>query len=225
MAYKAFARPVAGAIESGTKEIKSAPGASSEVLVTITKGSDDVKITGWDMDAADDYTVWQQVSGTEKETGTPFAGFIKASDVIKKNLTYGFQDNKAVIPVYTKDEMDEIIADLGDRSYSYSKEEVDQKVEALQEKDTELDTNKSNKPAIVDSVLSATGWTENTYSLEGTYPAAQYDLEIYVGNASDEQYNALSEAKLLGSTTTNVLTALGTVPTIDIPVIIKAVKK
>lgn len=351
MAYKAFTRPVTGYIEAGAKEIKSTPGAASETLVTINNGCDVVEITGWDMDAADSYTVWQEVSGMENETGTPFKGYLKASDVKKKYTTFGIQENKGLARVYTKEEVDQIIADLEDTSepkilidqqninqevnntspavmidipsniadmlsiledavnvevtingsevikfdgynfyvdgtngykhwfmasadkqrrftltlneaeekitltyrmtssntgaketvnsirvygndfniviseYAYSKQEVDHKVAALQAKDTELDAAKSNKPTITDAVLSASGWTKNTYSLEATYPAAQYDLEIFAGNTSAEQYDALSAAKLFGSTSTNTLTALGTVPAIDIPIIIKAVKK
>lgn len=69
-------------------------------------------------------------------------------------------------------------------------------------------------------------WSNKTYSLESPYPNASYDIVVSVApNATVAQYDVFSKAKICGSANSNVLTALGTVPTVDIPVIVKAVRK
>lgn len=69
-------------------------------------------------------------------------------------------------------------------------------------------------------------WSNKTYSLESPYPNASYDIVVSVApNATVAQYDAFSKAKICGSANSNVLTALGTVPTADIPIIVKAVRK
>lgn len=76
--------------------------------------------------------------------------------------------------------------------------------------------------AYVQSTLSASGWSGNTYSFETDYPIDTYNIEIYPNNTcTDAQIAAWEEAVLTGSATSNVITALGTVPTVDIPIIIK----
>ena len=84
---------------------------------------------------------------------------------------------------------------------------------------------KSEKLSRVDYVLAASKWSGNTYSFEAEYPFAAYELEVAIGSASSEQYDAFCEAKPIGSATSNVITALGNVPTIDIPVILEVIKK
>lgn len=74
--------------------------------------------------------------------------------------------------------------------------------------------------------LAASSWSSKTYSLENAYPNASYDISVSVApTATAAQYDAFSKAKICGSTNSNVLTALGTVPTVNIPVIVKAVRK
>lgn len=69
-------------------------------------------------------------------------------------------------------------------------------------------------------------WSNKTYSLESPYPNASYDIVVSVApNATVAQYDVFSKAKICGSANSNVLTALGTVPAVDIPVIVKAVRK
>lgn len=82
------------------------------------------------------------------------------------------------------------------------------------------------KPNIVLGNLAASSWTDNTYSFEDTYPVAQYDIEIAVdSSATEDQLDAFASAMICGSYNSNVLTAKGDVPTVDIPIIIKVVKK
>lgn len=74
--------------------------------------------------------------------------------------------------------------------------------------------------------LLSSGWSNKTYSLESDYPNASYNIVVSVApNATVAQYDAFSKAKICGNATSNILTALGTVPTVNIPIIVKAVRK
>lgn len=90
---------------------------------------------------------------------------------------------------------------------------------------TELDAKKATYKAVT---MTASGWNATTkkYSFEATYPAAQYDIEIQPADTcTEEQLKAWSSAQIVGSISANVATAYGKVPTVDIPIILKAVKK
>lgn len=91
-----------------------------------------------------------------------------------------------------------------------------------------VDAGKANKPTITTMTLMAASWGQNTktYSFESQYPSSTYDVEIEPGQtATEEQLSAWTRAKLVGSASSNVLTAVGEVPTVDIPIIIKVVVK
>lgn len=86
--------------------------------------------------------------------------------------------------------------------------------------------NKADKSIVVGATLSASGWSGNTYSFEGTYPVATYDIEIALNStATVDQAEAFNSAQIVGNATSNIVKAFGNVPTIDIPIIIKAVKR
>jgi len=76
-------------------------------------------------------------------------------------------------------------------------------------------------------VISASGWSNGVYSLESTYSSSSYDItDIVVPNtASDAQRTAWISADCGGYSETNTITAHGTVPTIDIPVVLCVVAK
>lgn len=85
-----------------------------------------------------------------------------------------------------------------------------------------------NGRAITTATLSAGTWdeTNKTYSFESQYPSSTYDVEIEPGQtATEEQLSAWTRAKLVGSASSNILTAVGEVPTVDIPIIVKVVIK
>lgn len=90
--------------------------------------------------------------------------------------------------------------------------------------DTELRSalaGKANKPSTVASVISAGGWNDNAYSFEDIYPSDMYRVSIEPDNTcTADEISAWGMALMTGSATTNVLTALGDVPTVDIPVIL-----
>lgn len=78
------------------------------------------------------------------------------------------------------------------------------------------------------SNLLAASWNKGakTYSFESQYPAAQYNLEIQPNDTcTTEQLEAWNDAQIVGSAATNIIKAFGDVPTVNIPIIIKAVAK
>lgn len=82
------------------------------------------------------------------------------------------------------------------------------------------------KPTYNTATMTASGWSGNTYSFEADYPKNTYDISIEVApTATAEQFEAFGGAMICGSVDSNVATALGDVPTVDIPVIVKAVRK
>lgn len=84
--------------------------------------------------------------------------------------------------------------------------------------------SKENKATIVAGTMLASGWSNGSYSFESTYPVSKYNIEIALNNtATAEQFNAFNSAQIVGSATTNIVKAYGSTPTIDIPIIIKAV--
>ena len=79
---------------------------------------------------------------------------------------------------------------------------------------------------IIADTLSAPAWSNGVYSFESTYPASIYDLEVALNStATTAQAEAFNGAQIVGSATSNIIKAYGGVPTIDIPIILKVVKK
>lgn len=72
--------------------------------------------------------------------------------------------------------------------------------------------------------LSTTGWVDNTYSLETDYPSDTYDILVSSGAWSAEEYDAFVKAKIVANAQ-NVLIALGEIPQIDVPLILKVTHK
>lgn len=83
------------------------------------------------------------------------------------------------------------------------------------------------KTDITTSTLLASAWSNGEYSFESTYPVASYNIEVEIDgdSATEEQIEAWSGAKMMGSATANKLYAKGDVPTVDIPIILKVVAK
>lgn len=89
----------------------------------------------------------------------------------------------------------------------------------------ELNT-KENKATITTATLLASGWSNGTYSFETDYPKATYDLEIALDStATTAQAEAFNGAQIVGSATSNTIKAYGIVPTVNIPVLLKVVRK
>ena len=86
--------------------------------------------------------------------------------------------------------------------------------------------DKSNKPTFSQYTILTSGWSGGVYSFESAYPSATYDIEIELDStATEPQVEAWSGAKPTAVFGTNTMKALGDVPTVDIPVIVKAVMK
>lgn len=85
-----------------------------------------------------------------------------------------------------------------------------------------------SKPTYVSNTMRASKWDKSskTYSFESSYPFASYDIEIQPSDACTElQFEAWSKSRIVGSISKNIAKAIGDVPTVDIPIILKAVKK
>lgn len=89
----------------------------------------------------------------------------------------------------------------------------------------EADRKFSEKPQAIDSVLQVSKWSNNTYSFEEEYPHDSYDVELFFGNGTSDQYDKFGAAKIIGSSSSNVVKALGDIPDEDIPIIIQVIKK
>ena len=74
--------------------------------------------------------------------------------------------------------------------------------------------------------IKASNWSNGVYSFESSFPSANFDIEIELDStATIEQLDAWNSAKLTAVFGTNTMKALGDVPTVNIPVIVKAVMK
>lgn len=92
---------------------------------------------------------------------------------------------------------------------------------AIKEVADKLNTKQNDAVYTVASII-ASGWNNDEYSFETTYPASKYDLEVQIApSATLAQYSAFSSGCICGNATTNILKALGTIPSIDIPIILK----
>lgn len=82
------------------------------------------------------------------------------------------------------------------------------------------------RPSYTTVTMMASKWSGKTYSFEATYPKNTYDISIEVApTATAEQFEAFGAAMICGSVDSNIATALGDVPTVDIPIIVKVVRK
>ena len=74
--------------------------------------------------------------------------------------------------------------------------------------------------------IQASNWSGGVYSFESDFPNWHYDIEIELDStATESQVEAWSGAKVTSVFNTNTMKALGDVPTVDIPVIVKKVIK
>lgn len=74
--------------------------------------------------------------------------------------------------------------------------------------------------------LTTSGWSNKNYSLEGSFPSSRYDISIEPSSScTAAQLKAYSKARPVGSTSNNIITAYGTVPTVNIPIIVTATEK
>lgn len=77
----------------------------------------------------------------------------------------------------------------------------------------------------INATIYANSWINGEYSFESQYPHNIYDLEIcgLQNTATTAQKTAFSNGDIRGNISNNVVKSCGTVPSIDIPVIIKVV--
>ena len=102
---------------------------------------------------------------------------------------------------------------------------IDELNENAQKIDAELkrlNEEKAGKEEIISLVVLASGWNEKKYSFEDVYPSGKCNIEIQPSEYCNyEQYEAWCNAMIVGSSTENIITALGDIPNVDIPIIVK----
>lgn len=89
-----------------------------------------------------------------------------------------------------------------------------------------LTVNLRDETYKTDTML-ASNWSGNKYSFEATYPITQYDISV---EPDGERLNkdilkAWSKALIFGQVSENKAVAYGKIPSINIPIIVKVVKK
>ena len=88
--------------------------------------------------------------------------------------------------------------------------------------ETKLSSLYFYNPRFLQRVISATGWSNGTYSFESDFANMYYDIEVELDSiATNEQLEAWNNAKPTAVFGTNTMKALGDIPTVDIPVIVK----
>lgn len=87
-------------------------------------------------------------------------------------------------------------------------------------------TTKENTATIVQTSLSTGGWSDGVYGFESTYPSETYDISIEPDGdkITADGYKAWGALKAVGSMSNKII-AKGKTPTVDIPVILRVVKK
>lgn len=79
-------------------------------------------------------------------------------------------------------------------------------------------------PTFYQRTILASNWSDGVYSFENEFSSDIYDIEIELNStATESQVEAWCNAKVTSVFNTNTMKALGDVPTVDIPVIVKAV--
>ena len=79
-------------------------------------------------------------------------------------------------------------------------------------------------PEFYQHTILASNWSGGVYSFESDFPSSSCDIEIELDStATESQVDAWCSAKVTSVFNTNTMKALGDVPTVDIPVIVKVV--
>lgn len=84
------------------------------------------------------------------------------------------------------------------------------------------------KPIISQYTMTSASWNTSakTYSFESLYPNSTYIVEIEPDKTcTDAQLDAWAAARMVGDYNSSIVTARGEVPTVDIPVILKVIRK
>ena len=142
--------------------------------------------------------------------------------IFADNPLYYF-DGTNLIPVSTK-----VAKDLVDNApYVPTTRTINSKALSSNITLSASDVGAAKAESVVSSTLAVASWSNGVYSFTSTYPNASYDIAIEPdGNTiTDEQYQAWCEANIVGSSAGNVIKALGTVPTVAIPVVIRVMPK
>lgn len=92
--------------------------------------------------------------------------------------------------------------------------------------DLQDEVTKEKQHKFISKTIKPDEWVNGTLDLSNAYPNNKFNIYLSLGeNITVEQINAFKSAIIKGSITTNIYKCLGTVPTIEIPVILEVVEK
>lgn len=152
-------------------------------------------------------------------------GHISVNDIVQDNVNTNI--NLKIVESVNGQRgditLDKSSVGLGNVDNTSDKDKPVSTAQAAAIKDVSDRLNTKQNDAVYTTVaLTAANWSINEYSFESTYPASKYDLEVQIApSATLTQASAFSSGCICGNATTNVLKALGNVPSIDIPIILK----
>lgn len=116
-----------------------------------------------------------------------------------------------------------------EEAYADLEDWTDEKKTIIENMISSLQAQGFEKAAVYATMtMHASAWNaaNKTYSFEATYPFATYNIFIQpVKPCTANQLEAWGAAMIVGDNNSNVYTALGDVPTVDIPIVVKAVMK
>ena len=83
-----------------------------------------------------------------------------------------------------------------------------------------------NKNGIKNTTLSTSGWSGGYYSFEGEFPLSRFFLHILLSDsATSAQVTAFENAEIAYNSKENKIKAVGTVPNVNIPIIIQWIRR
>lgn len=107
---------------------------------------------------------------------------------------------------------------------------LDANLETVESKINDLKTIiEELKPHYYNATITSSGWSGNLNTITNSNITADSNVELFMdSDITDEQYKALTEASIVASSIESgavTLRCLGIVPTINIPIILKIIKK
>lgn len=154
--------------------------------------------------------------------------YVKRQDFVDDNLKIDTEIGELKESIKNIDLVDSKVK-VTDTNNKFTGTTLDKVLDEIDDKivDTSNKIDEKLKITYTEVTLEASSWSGRTYSLEATYPSNTYDLEVELsGNATKELAKVWSRAIPVESPDgKNIIKLLGIVPSVNIPVRVKAVKK
>lgn len=206
----------------------SIPSAANNGLLTIQKNGAQLGTFGADQagNSTVNITVPTKVSDLTNDSG--FEQNVQADWNVTDSTSDAFIKNKPTVPAAANNGVLTIQRNgtsLGTFSANQSTNKTINIVVPVNTSDLTNDSNFATKPTVVAYTILAANWSGTTYTFSN-YSASLYDIEIFSNDSmTEEQYVAFSDARIVGGASSNTIKALGTVPTVNIPVLLRVSRK